>query len=413
MGEYKMSKKRKTSLKNLSLEFIAGLFFFLALSILAIFTILLSKKQFFSSKHEKIVVFDEVTGLNKGDKVLTRGVNVGYVQSVLLMKDKVKVELTLNQPVTIYKGYKITVASSSMLGGRYIKIDPGTDKNHELPNSFEFKGICPPDLIDAATDLVETTKTGVNSIKQKIENEKLIEKITKMSEDFGIIAEQIKNGNGTIGKLVNDEKLYNELITGIKNLNRSSNSIQKAADNINSLVTDVRNGKGTLGKLVTDDSLYTDLTTIITNLKNGKGTLGKLVTDDSLYTDLTAIIKNLKNGKGTLGKLLNDEQMHQEVIKLITTLQKTADALADGNSTISKLITDQGELYTYLNNTLKNSKEISDKINKGNGTLGKLITDDELYNNMNKIIAEIKSAVEDFREQAPISTFGGLIFGAL
>ena len=56
---------------------------------------------------------------------------------------------------------------------------------------------------------------------------------------------------------------------------------------------------------------------------------------------------------------------------------------------------------------------IARSVREGQGTLGKLVNDPALYDDAKKTVNEVRSAVEDFREQAPVSTFGGLIFGAL
>ena len=89
----------------------------------------------------------------------------------------------------------------------------------------------------------------------------------------------IRDGQGTLGRLVASDELYSK--------------IDKGADNMNVMLADVRAGKGTLGKLIYDPTLYdqakeamTNGNTMIKDAREGKGSLGKFITDDTLYDKL-------------------------------------------------------------------------------------------------------------------------------
>ena len=65
-------------------------------------------------------------------------------------------------------------------------------------------------------------------------------------KDVKEIAGKINRGEGTMGKLVNDESLYTE--------------VRDASRNIKEITKKINDGEGTLGKLVNDDKLYRDAT---------------------------------------------------------------------------------------------------------------------------------------------------------
>ena len=75
------------------------------------------------------------------------------------------------------------------------------------------------------------------------------------------------------------------------------------------LLKDIRAGKGTLGKLVTDEALYNEVTKFVdaanavaTNLRNGRGTLGKLANDDA----------GLRAARGLAQEPPGDDDAHQQ-----------------------------------------------------------------------------------------------------
>jgi phospholipid/cholesterol/gamma-HCH transport system substrate-binding protein len=69
-------------------------------------------------------------------------------------------------------------------------------------------------------------------------------------------------------------------------------------------------------------------------------------------------------------------------------------------------------LYTNLMAAATSIKNISASIEQGDGTIGKLIKDDKLYEEAKMTLHEIRAAIDDFREAAPITTFSSIFFGA-
>ena len=162
-------------------------------------------------------------------------------------------------------------------------------------------------------------------------------------------------------------------------------NLQSTMAQLNQITTDLGEGRGTIGRLLADDSLYENLEEVTASLRQvagmlerGEGTIGALIQDDQLYNDLTEITSRLTAGQGTLGRLLADDDT------LYEDLAATAGAI----------------------------REITEKISQGEGTLGRMITDDDLYEEVKLLLHEVRAAVDDFRETAPITTFTSIFFGA-
>lgn len=371
-----MGGKRHLGWRDLSMEIVAGLFFFAALLLLARYTILLSKEGF-AKKFEIAVQFDDVSGLADGDNVSIRGVGIGRVAKPRLADGHVVVPLRLKEPLVLYKDYKIEIRNSSVLGGHYIAVDAGTPAAGVLPAGAQVLGLPPADLVQETTKLVQTVKGEVEKIRDTIEKEQVVSKIAKFVDNVSVITDGMREGKGTLGKMLNDDAMYTKVSDAFA-------SLRTAGDNINGLVADVRAGKGTLGKFVTDDKLYADVVDVVGNLKEGKGTLGKLLTDDGMYANLNVATANFR-------------QISEHMVR--------------GESSLGRLMMDKGELYLSLKNTLSSAEEVAVALKEGKGTLGKLAMDPALYEDTRKTILEIRGAVQDFREQTPVSTFGGLILG--
>ncbi len=381
-----MSKKRRLTLKDLSLEFIVGLFFFGAVGLLAWFTIVLSRGDLLHPQTHRTVIFPEVAGLNEGDNVLVRGVRVGRVERIQLRKNGVYVDVALDQPVTFYRNYLIEIRYSSVLGGRYLFIYEGAGGAGLLPPNALLHGQAPKDLMTETAKLVESLKTDLRNLSNRLQKADLIGKLSRLADNTQMLVDQVRTGKGTLGRLIRDPELYDRTVAAVKNLEGAGRSVQRAADTIQAAVADARRGKGTVGKLLVDDSLYRNADVVLARIRSGKGSLGRLITDDSLYTNLNGAARDFR---------------------------QAAHRLAGGKSSLGRLISDNGAAYEDLKAALAAVRQISEKVRAGQGTLGKLVQDPALYDDARRTVNEVRRAVEDFRQQTPVSTFGSLVFGAL
>ncbi len=290
-------------IKDLSIEVLVGFFMFMILIALGVFTIVLSRQNFFQKKYPVAVCFDEISGLREGDQVFLRGTKVGTVKATTLENNHVIVRADLNSPVQFRDGYKVEVVSSSMLGGKLLKIYEGPLSALPLPKDAVINGEKP-------VDILEELGSAVASIKK--------------------MTAEVSAGEGTLGKLIRDETVYNDLQAIMANFRQISEQLAQ--------------GNGTIGKLLNDETVYADLKKTMANLQevsgrlaNGEGTLGKLLAkDDQLYQDISAsmanirsITGNIQSGEGTLGKLINDDQVYVEAQKLLKELGAAIDDMRE------------------------------------------------------------------------------------
>jgi phospholipid/cholesterol/gamma-HCH transport system substrate-binding protein len=185
---------------------------------------------------------------------------------------------------------------------------------------------------------------------------------------------------------------------------------QQSVAEITKLVTDIRLGKGTLGRLMTDERLYNDLQDFVASageltqgIRDGRGTLGKLVNDPKTANALEASMLNVQRmteqinaGQGSLGKLVKDDAFANSLNAATTNIQELTAKINRGEGTAGKLITDQA-LYNKLDAVSGRFDELLTKLNAGEGTAGQLLKDKQLYENMNTAVAELRnllSAIE-------------------
>jgi phospholipid/cholesterol/gamma-HCH transport system substrate-binding protein len=378
------------SKKNIGLSQLrVGLFTLAALLVLA-FLILNATGDFnpFEKKMRLKVRFPAADGLREGAEVQLAGVPVGKVETVRLLPPddpedaKVEAKLAVSQS---FEGKPITerirsdstarlMAVSVLSNDKLIDISPGTVKGEPVQEGHILES-------RSATGINQLTETGND----------LLQQINKLAIPANEILNKANRGEGTLGRVINDDSLY-------KNLDASVAEAKTTMVKLQSILDEVKSGNGTAGKLLNDPELYNKLNNTVaqleavsTDLRNGKGTAGKLLTEDALYDDVRGGLADLKVAVNELrGTVKNLDEVAVQI-------KGIAGDLNAGKGTAGKLLKDDA-LYTEVRASLSKLDNILGNAQSGKGTLGKFITDDSLYNNLNTFSAESTQMIKDFRQ---------------
>lgn len=291
--------------REVTTEILVGLFMFTVLIALGVFTIVLSRDNLFQKSYSYEFVFSEVNGLREGDNVFLRGMNIGRVKQTQLEDSRVHVFVALDVPIALRHGYSIDVVDSSMLGGKYLKVYEGPEDAELMGEQVTIIGSKPVDVLEQLGFAVEGLQDMIDSVS---------------------------NGEGTLGMLLKDDAVYNNIKTLTDDLMVVGDRLEK--------------GEGTIGKLLKEDGVYEEARQLVTNLRvmsenlaAGEGTLGKLLAeDDQLYQDLSATMANAKtisdsisNGEGTLGRLVRDAKLYDETTLLVEDVRAAVDDLREAS----------------------------------------------------------------------------------
>ncbi len=159
-------------------------------------------------------------------------------------------------------------------------------------------------ISDLAAKLDEVVSENRQNIKEAIKNiSDLASKLNDMvSENRQNIKEAIENFNksmSTLSKILKENR--QDVRLAIENARLALKKLNETLENAYLISNNLKQGKGTLGKLLVDESLYNNINGASSHIKNiaekidtGKGTLGKLVNNDEAYNNLNATLRSLK-----------------------------------------------------------------------------------------------------------------------
>lgn len=305
-----------------------GLFFVLGLALAWItFESLNGGHLFKKSGYTVIAGFSNLKGLKIGDSVMMAGVKIGTVSNTRLGNQRVEAVLTIQHDITIPTDAVASVEVSSLLGANFLGISFGTPTAAPLKDGGEIKTkntIDMNEVISQLGNLGSKLEQVMGDISKTMgssagESGNLFQKLDRLVTENGPkltetvsnlqdITAKIKNGEGTLGRLVNDSKLHDELLAGVTDIKAVAAEARTFLDDTKGLVADVKSGKGALGVLLYDEPTADSLKASLNNLRevsnklnSGQGTLGKLISDDSLYLSVQATMKKADRALDGLG----------------------------------------------------------------------------------------------------------------
>jgi phospholipid/cholesterol/gamma-HCH transport system substrate-binding protein len=255
------------------------------------------------------------------------GVQIGRVESIVLTNGLADVTLNLQRNAEVKTDSKASLKFTGLMAQSFVAIDFGTPGGVRAEDGAYLQTIEEPDLSVLMSKL-DNVATGVENLTRSFSGERIDNLLGPITDflknnqtnlsatiaNVKTVSQRIASGQGTVGKLINEDTLYVSALHTVSNLESGATNIQDLAGqarelvtNINHTVTRINSGEGTIGKLLKDDTLYVETTGSMTNLhqillkiNHGQGTVGQLINDDSTLKNLKVSMQKLDKATESL-----------------------------------------------------------------------------------------------------------------
>ena len=258
----------------------------LALFLVALFA-LANRSFLFSNTFYVKANYDQVSGLQSGASVQFQGVNVGRVESVSLPEEaggQITVTMAIREAAKhlIHTTTQAQIKSDGLVGNMIVVlVNPQEDLAEAEPvEEGDFiVGVDPFDVFEISDRAVES-----------------VQRFAEAATSFEQIMLDIRNGEGTIGKLIYDPALYSSMLTTadetqllMRNLGRDAEALvvlaEEATQGVESILAKVDEGDGSLALLLNDPGLYNQLLATSDTLQGISGDLRAITTNTENLTN--------------------------------------------------------------------------------------------------------------------------------
>lgn len=268
----------KTHTQNFKIRL--GLFVIGGIAIFALAIFIIGKqKNLFNPVFKITTTFYNVSGLQVGNNIRFSGINVGTVNNISIINDStVRVEMIVRRNIQefIKSDSEVAIGSEGLIGDRLLIITQGSSGASMVSEGQELTSKEPIET-DAIIASLQVTANHV-------------EVITKQLAE---IMTGINKGEGTLGKLIQDSTIANNIDLTIANFKKSSEgldqTIEVTKDNVFAFMESL---KVTASKT---EIASQQLGEIMTRINSGEGALGMLIQDTLIAGNINQTITNLQS----------------------------------------------------------------------------------------------------------------------
>jgi phospholipid/cholesterol/gamma-HCH transport system substrate-binding protein len=293
---------------SISTEAKVGLFVLVALIILGYMSFRVGEYGFgLKEGYLVTAVFKNAIGLDKDASVMIAGVEVGRVESIGLKDGKALVTMRVIPDVKLEKDVTISIKTHGILGEKFVEIMPGTKGVAYIESGEQITQVEKQADIDKllrelgtiASDVMEVTAS-LKTVVGGEEGDANLRAIIKNTRD---LSESLKNAVQR-----NDER-FNIMVDSLQN---AAAEMHKTFAALSDITERVNRGEGTIGQLVKEESVFDNLNEtvaslqdITTKINKGEGTIGKLINDEETVDNLNASLTRLDNSMAGIDRYIS------------------------------------------------------------------------------------------------------------
>jgi len=289
-----------------------GVLIVIAIIILAFAAVRLGQAGNLFGKRFQLVSFvANASGLRIGGPVTVAGQLAGTIKDIQFLPPdldttrnlKLLLEVDRKLSDQVRADSRAKIKTMGLLGDKVFDISVGTPRYRTLHEGDTL-------VIAPSIDYEAVVQQASGAINE----------VVGLTRDLKKVTGGITRGEGTLGQLVTNRQLYDQL----------NGTLARTS----ALMSRLENPRGTIGRLLDDPQLYYSLNrtvasadTIIRQITAGNGSVGKLMRDDTLYVHLVSVVSRadslvgaMASGKGTMQKLFTDQQLYDTLLKTVTEL---------------------------------------------------------------------------------------------
>ena len=326
---------------------IVGIFIFLGILIftVAILTLGGQQKTFQKSVMVK-AFFSDVEGLQKGNNVWFSGVKIGTVKNISFKgNSQVEVDLNIQESSKEYirRNAKAKISSDGLIGNKIVVLYGGTVTNPPIENGDVM-------VVDKASTTDEMFSMLQNNNKNLLD----------ITGDFKLISKRLSNGEGTVGKLLTDEALLNDMQKVMSTLQRAAINTERLTSTVTAY-TGKLNNRGTLAnELVSDTVMFARLKQTSKEIETLSQTAKAAVNDLKNATE--NVNAGLNNKNSPAGMLLKDEGVANDLKSTLHYLNSSTQKLDENLEALQHNFLLRGFFKKKAKREQKEAKQVVDSM---------------------------------------------------
>lgn len=235
---------------------------------------------------------DSAGGLVANSAVKMAGIKVGVIDKIKLEDGRAKITIALDGDTRLTQGSRIQLKSDGILGDKHVELVQGKVDEPDLAAGSEIQ-------MDGGKGGMDDIMGEVNRVAKNL-NE-LLDTLNKAAQEgddstrIGRIIGNIETLTEDLADITQDNKdKINDIVERVRNLSKNIDTyineeslarVDRSLKNIEEITAKVNKGEGTLGRLINDETTIEEINTAVSNVNKFLGGAEKLETSIDFHTE--------------------------------------------------------------------------------------------------------------------------------
>jgi phospholipid/cholesterol/gamma-HCH transport system substrate-binding protein len=281
-----------------------GVFAVLACLLIALSTIKVSKGSglFWGGGYDVEVTVQSAVGIDTRTKVQIAGIGVGRIKQVRLAEDGRRATATIHiddSDLQIPKGSRVVVRAKGFLGNTYVEIVPNFKSAEMIPPGGELRfGGVGGDInmmVNRFNDIADDIKVVSESVRELVEKDDapIRNTVTNLDAFATLMRELIERNERSINTITDNLSVISSQLRST--IAESRRDAVDSFTNVASITRKVDEGEGTIGKLINDEETVSRVNNTLEALEDTLGGLRGLETELGYHTEFLGGTKDFKH----------------------------------------------------------------------------------------------------------------------
>lgn len=291
---------------------IVGIFIFVGLLIFAAAILVLGgqRKSFIQSVQVK-ALFNDVGGLGKGDNIWFSGVKVGTISKISFVghsRIEVLMDIEKSSRQFIHKDVLAKVSTDGLVGNKIIALSGGTEQAPPIEDG---------DVLAVANTI--SSDELMNTLQ--VNNKNLVE----ITGNLKTISKSIVDGQGTLGRLINDSSVFLKLDETMASLSQTMANTRLLTEGLADYAQKLQTKGSLANDLISDTVVFGKLRSTSVQLEAASQDANEMMRNfKAISADVN---KKLGSSESAAGVILNDPQAAEDLKATLSNLESTTEKL--------------------------------------------------------------------------------------
>ncbi|MCC6445172.1 MAG: MCE family protein [Armatimonadetes bacterium] len=311
-------------------------------SVIALALVVYFLGQFGLKRHGYTVnaAFQDASGIDKGSVVRLAGVQIGTVEEVFLSDARPVVKMRLQSGVTLYKNYRISIASGALIGEKYVQITPQKPLGKKIESGSTVAGqdaVQLDTIMLQVSDLVKEFHVTAQSVNRLLQDDEInkgikeaLNNITQATEGARLLAVQLQ------GLVAQNET----------NINHTLSQVAKASDDVKATTGEIRSliSRGPLrenlnGIMVSLNSAARKADGLASQLQTTMDRVPPLMDEvQGTATDTRSVVNKVGTVVDDVRKVTADPQVEKDLKNTLVNVRQTSERLNDITASAQRIL---------------------------------------------------------------------------